>query len=479
MVPKQLIHGCTELLADLKLRLNAHYNITDPFRDSWNQWFKRNQPQNDDVAMYIKSHRYYCPMLSYFKPQTQYKPNWAPTIPKCSFSIFPSTIVIALPSVRSTFDRHSTATPYLQIIDANNEDVEASVRAAYQHYKELEISRIKKLQGKRVKHIVGRKVKHNGATYPSSGTVEKQATLIFDCDINVTVDWLTPPIDFHEFRLVDQMFDGGEELNLNANNEVVSINAISVKLRNIMSLKFHNQVDEILMDALMELHRMRDKQICEAHATVNNRKPGYRARQMSFYFSSLLSSTMFREDVPTENTLSKHVILSLITEQRILVNYYRIIIPYFHAPSLEWMLAILDISTRTVHFIYPKYSTNILSASDHDARIALNLVLRTILLMFIEQFGNINDQQPGPALPLPQQAWQFKYHNPQDDTIAVYSRSPSGMPGSIESKIDSGIYISHAMECDYFDVPVFFCPEHLNTIRRKIAYGILNQQLPI
>lgn len=103
-------------------------------RDSWNHWFKQNQPQNDDVSMYIKSHRYYCPMVSYFKPQTQYKPNWAPTVPKCSFSIFPQTIVIALPSVRSTFDRHSTATPYLQIVDGNINDVEANVRTAYQLY---------------------------------------------------------------------------------------------------------------------------------------------------------------------------------------------------------------------------------------------------------------------------------------------------------------------------------------------------------
>lgn len=137
---------------------------------------------------------------------------------------------------------------------------------------EMEISRIKKLQGKKLKHIVGRKVKHNGATYASSGTIEKQAMLIFDCDINVTVDWLTL-FDFHELCLVDQMFDGGEELNLNANSEVVSINDISIKLRNIMSLNVHIQMDGIIMDSLMELHSMRDKQICEAHALVNNRKP--------------------------------------------------------------------------------------------------------------------------------------------------------------------------------------------------------------
>ena len=75
-------------------------------------------------------------MLSFFKPLTQYQPNWEPTIPKCSFSIFPLTIVIALPSVRSTFDRHSTATPYLQIVDGSNNtnDIETNVRTAYQHY---------------------------------------------------------------------------------------------------------------------------------------------------------------------------------------------------------------------------------------------------------------------------------------------------------------------------------------------------------
>jgi len=351
---------------------------------------------------------------------------------------------------------------------------------------ELEISRIKKLQGKKLKHIVGRKVKHNGATYPSSGTVEKQAMLIFDCDINVTVDWLSPPTDFHELRLVDQMFDGGEELNLNANSEVVSINDISIKLRNIMSLKANNQMDGIIMDSLMALHRMRDKQICEAHALVNNRKPGYRARQVTFYFSSSLASTMFSEvDISIEDTLSKLEIQDLISVKRILVNSYRIIIPYFHTPFMEWILLILDISTRTVHFIYSKYGTNnILSASDYDARVALNLLLRTTLSAFIGQSESINDQQQQqqqqqPIPPTQQVLWQFKYSNPQEDTITAYSRSPSGMPGSIESKLDSGIYISHAIECDYFDVPVFFSPDHLNTIRRKIAYGILNKQLPI
>jgi len=131
---------------------------------------------------------------------------------------------------------------------------------------------------------------------------------------------------------------------------------------------------------------------------------------------------------------------------------------------MEWILLILDISTRTVHFIYSKYGTNnILSASDYDARVALNLLLRTTLSAFIGQSESINDQQQQqqqqqPIPPTQQVLWQFKYSNPQEDTITAYSRSPSGMPGSIESKLDSGIYISHAIECDYSDVPVFFLP---------------------
>ena len=97
--PKPLVTGCKTVLDDLKTRINEHYNIGDPSRESWNKWFAQHAPTTENVQEYVLAHRYTCPLAGYFKTSVNYQPRWEIPRPVCSFSIFPPNVVLALPSI--------------------------------------------------------------------------------------------------------------------------------------------------------------------------------------------------------------------------------------------------------------------------------------------------------------------------------------------------------------------------------------------
>ena len=184
--PKPLIIGCKKIFDNLKLKVNKHYRISDEKRQLWYEWFARNSPRNEDAGSYVQTHRYVCPLMQYFKKGIQNVPSsWTALLPTNSFSIFPTNIVVALPSVQCQFDRHGAATPFMQV-DIHEADESDSVIGRYELLRVSEFARLKRLQGKRLKEIVTRKVKDNGAKYPHSGTIEKLSSLIFTCDLQFT-----------------------------------------------------------------------------------------------------------------------------------------------------------------------------------------------------------------------------------------------------------------------------------------------------
>ena len=181
--PKPLVSGCKKVFDDLKAKINKHYRISDRNRDKWNEWFLKHSPRDESAVNYIRSHRYVCPLMQYFKQGIQNVPtSWQALLPVNSFSIFPNNIVVALPSVQCQFDRHGALTPYMQV-DIHEDGEADSVIGRYERLRVTEFARMKRLQGKRLKDIVIRKVKENGAKYPHSGTIEKLCSLIFTCDL--------------------------------------------------------------------------------------------------------------------------------------------------------------------------------------------------------------------------------------------------------------------------------------------------------
>ena len=193
MVPKQLVDGCRVELETLKAQIFNEYRIGNKERESWEKWFKTHIPEREDAAEYIKTHHYTCPLISFFWQGVKNTPSWNLSAPECSFSIFPSTVAIAMPSATCQFDRGGAFPAYRNIGNINENIVDAHSKYS-EHYRIGEESRLKKIGGKLLKEIVNRKVKEFGGRYPSSGSVTKLVDLIIDCNINFfSTRYLTAP----------------------------------------------------------------------------------------------------------------------------------------------------------------------------------------------------------------------------------------------------------------------------------------------
>ena len=182
--PKRLIPGCVKIFEELRSSINKHYNIDSDDRKAWNEWFKANLPVTEDVNTYVRSHKYVCPLIQIFRFGYQHNPNWVPQVPRCSFSIFPSNVVIAMPSVRCRFDRNGAPTPFMAIEnDGDGDNVSAISR--YTRFKDNELSRLKKLKKTGLVSALNRKMKENGARYPVSGLVDTLSLLVFECNVQI------------------------------------------------------------------------------------------------------------------------------------------------------------------------------------------------------------------------------------------------------------------------------------------------------
>ena len=65
--PKPLVSGCKKIFDDLRVKINKHYRITDTNREKWNEWFSKHSPRDEDAVNYVRSHRYVCPLMQFFK----------------------------------------------------------------------------------------------------------------------------------------------------------------------------------------------------------------------------------------------------------------------------------------------------------------------------------------------------------------------------------------------------------------------------
>jgi hypothetical protein len=306
---------------------------------------------------------------------------------------------------------------------------------------------------------------------------------------------LDPIADADDMQLIKDLFAGGESRRMGLNSIAVRIDDSSVSQHltdTFQSLQSGNhnvsvrvfqsfQAGQLLskegMDAVLQLFINRDQQMCEAYAQVNEKKPGYVPRSESFYVKSDLSSILMREQ--SLDSMLADPSVSFCIRKQLFVKAYRCIIPLLWEQKNEWILIIIDPSAHSVHTIYPKYSADVMQASSGDEK-ASNSILLTDKLSAILS-APTNTQETNQV----NRTWQFYciYNSSGTHDILkdnINHRTPTGMDCGISQHRDSGIYILHAMECDYYDCPIFnTIAEDWNIIRMKTAHCVLNKQLII
>jgi len=313
---------------------------------------------------------------------------------------------------------------------------------------------------------------------------------------------LDPIADADDIQLIKDLFAGGESRRMGLNSIAVRIEDSSVSQHlpdTFQSLQSGNhnvsvrvfrsfQAGQLLskegMDAVLQLFINRDQQMCEAYAQVNEKKPGYVLRSESFYVKSDLSSILMREQ--SLDSMLADPSVSFCIRKQLFVKAYRCIIPLLWEQKNEWILIIIDPSAHSVHTIYPKYSADVIQASSGDEKVSNSILLKDKLSAILTETSTL-------LIPQPQQVeinqvthtWQFYciYNSSGAHDILkdnINHRTPTGMDCGISQHHDSGIYILHAMECDYYDCPIFnTIAEDWNIIRMKTAHCVLNKQLII
>ena len=182
--PKPLVTGCKTVLDDLKTRINEHYNIGDPSRESWNKWFAQHAPTTENVQEYVLAHRYTCPLAGYFKTSVNYQPRWEIPRPVCSFSIFPPNVVLALPSIRNQFDTQGTSAPFQEVSTDELGEEDNNILRQYTAVRVQEMERMKRLKGVRLKELLSRRLKENGAKYSINAVIDVLCSTLFECNVH-------------------------------------------------------------------------------------------------------------------------------------------------------------------------------------------------------------------------------------------------------------------------------------------------------
>ena len=276
---------------------------------------------------------------------------------------------------------------------------------------------------------------------------------------------MTPLADANDIRMVKGFFDGGEPINLHLHSPAVTLgNGQEVVVKSVQSLHSGYCLDQTAMDAMVYLFAARDLQLCDAHKQVNEKLKGYVQRDRSQFFCSEISIVLFDGTTSMESILQHPKILEIITSKSI-STCYRTIIPYFWSTKGEWVLVIIDTVTSSVQFIHPFYASEITAPISSDERSALNIFLKDKIEQVLQKI--IGDEYvPG--------IWTFYMNIEENGRVSVINDTRT----VVYNATDSGLYVLFAMECDYFDSPIYAPdPTHWTNFRTRMAYCLLNKQL--
>jgi hypothetical protein len=129
-----------------------------------------------------------------------------------------------------------------------------------------------------------------------------------------------------------------------------------------------------------------------------------------------------------------------------------------------------------VEIIYTRYRTGLESSSaleKEDLNQSITEKLKTILT-----------ESPILAQDNPSRRrsnWEVIFNDPKlpVETIDLKChRTPRNMPGSVNHVEDSGIYVAYAMECDYYDSPIYVPGDNWSNIRKNFCHYLLKNDLP-
>ena len=265
--------------------------------------------------------------------------------------------------------------------------------------------------------------------------------------------------------MVKGFFDGGEPLNLHLHSPAVTLgNGLEIVVKSVQSLQSGYCLDQTAMDSLVYLFTARDLQLCDAHKQVNEKLRGYVQRERSQFLGSDISNILFSGSASMESILQHPKILEIITSKSF-STCYRTIIPYFWIAKSEWVLVIIDTVTSSVQFIHAFYASDISAPITSDERSALNIFLKDNIESVLQTTMG-EEYVPG--------LWTFHMNIEENGRVLVIN----GTRTVVYNLLDSGLYVLFAMECDYFDSPVYAPdPIHWANFRTRMAYCLLNKQL--
>ena len=179
----------------------------------------------------------------------------------------------------------------------------------------------------------------------------------------------------------------------------------------------------------------------------------------------------------------RHNSVQLLANTGTLLTAHRTIIPYYWSAKMEWLVVIVDNSMKEIHIVYPRYVSPIeaaISALDRDKQNQLIVTkIKAVLdisVMPATQMATAAEKTNSMSL-----SWKIICSDPEVATINIpkaCSRTPCHMEGCINNKQDSGLYISYAIECDYYDVPIYANLDDWENFRLKLVYYLLNNDLP-
>jgi len=237
------------------------------------------------------------------------------------------------------------------------------------------------------------------------------------------------------------------------------------------------------MDSILELNKERDARISEAFELVNKKKRGYIYRRPCQYVESSVANVIFSSVLTQEEILQNMSVSTLIRERKIL-KAYRSYIPYFWEKMNEWILVIVDTEQSSISIIYCRFEANVSLSKARD-RQQLNDVItprmQFVLMESSRDLPNVVTNVPPSQEPLLycRAQWTLSYQDPDAQVITtseISCRTPLGMNGRISAQASSGVYIAYALECDYYDAPIYAENDHWENIRRYLAYCILNNE---
>ena len=86
-------------------------------------------------------------------------------------------------------------------------------------------------------------------------------------------------------------------------------------------------------------------------------------------------------------------------------------IPYFWSAKSEWVLAIIDTATSSVHFVHPFYDSAISTLITSDERSALNFFMKDKIESILQN-STIEDYVPG--------KWTFHMNIKENGRVSLF-----------------------------------------------------------